>query len=327
MQSSKRPYHRPLKPCYPPPRAEDHSHQSRRKTPWNMKMAALIALLCVAFSAHASTVVAPNAYTTIAGPNGLMTLVRGTNAPRTYQMQFSTNVLGGLPVGAEIIELRFRLDTISGTLAFPYDTVNWSDYQVTLAQASNSVATMSTNFADNMRSPVLVKSGPLTLPALTFAGGDSPNAFASFIVFDTPYVYQGGDLVMLFRHPGSDSVESAFLDDVTTTAAGFGTDFRAFTASSFTATTGTQTSITITELVFTYSINGSISREGTNIVIVGTGGFPGDTCQILSSTNITLPMSQWTAITDSQFDHGGALRYTNAINPTAKAQFFRIALP
>src|SRR5262245_6544074 len=116
-----------------------------------MKMATLIALLCVAFlfSAHGSTVVAPNAYTTMAGPNGLMTLVRGTNAPRTYQMQFSTNVLGGLPVGAEITELRFRLDTISGILAFPYETVNWSDYQVTLAQASNSVATMNTNFADN----------------------------------------------------------------------------------------------------------------------------------------------------------------------------------
>jgi hypothetical protein len=256
-----------------------------------------------------------------------MTLVRGTNAPRTYQMQFSTNVLGGIPGGAKITELRFRLDTISGILAFPYDTVNWSDYQVTLAQASNSIATMSTNFAENMRSPVLVKSGSLTLPALTFSGGDSPNAFASFIVFDAPYTYEGGDLVMLFRHPGSDSTESAFLDDVTVTSPGFGTNFRAFTASSFAATTGTQTSITITELVFTYSISGSISRDGTNIVIVGTGGLPGDTCQILSSTNITLPMSQWTPITDSQFDPNGALRYTNAIDPTAKAHFFRIALP
>jgi len=256
-----------------------------------------------------------------------MTLVRGTNAPRTYQMQFSTNVLGGLPVGAEIIELRFRLDTISGTPAFPYDTVNWSDYQVTLAQASNSVATMSTNFVDNMRSPVLVKSGPLTLPALTFTGGDSPNEFASFIVFETPYVYQGGDLVMLFRHPGSDSTESAFLDDVTTASTGYGTDFRAFTANGFAATTGTQTSLTITELVFTYSIQSSIFRDGTNIVIVGTGGLPGDTCRILTSTNITLPMSLWTAITSSQFDPSGTLRCTNAINSGAKPQFFRIALP
>jgi hypothetical protein len=38
-------------------------------------------------------------------------------------------------------------------------------------------------------------------------------------------------------------------------------------------------------------------------------------------------MSQWTPITNIQFDPGGTLRYTSAIDPTAKAQFFRIALP
>jgi hypothetical protein len=241
-------------------------------------------------------------------------------------MQFAAAVLGGLPVGAKITELRFRLDTISDLTVFPMNEIHWPDYEVTLAQAVNSVATMSTNFAANMRSPVLVMSGPFTLPALTFSGGDSPNDFASLLVFDTPYVYQGGDLVILFGHPGSDSTDTAYLDAVTTQSAGYGTDFRALSATNFTATSGTNAFVTITEIVFTYSIKGSISRDGTNVIIVGTGALPSDACHIITSTNITLPMSQWTPITNIQFDASGTLRYTNAVDPSAKAQFFRIAL-
>jgi hypothetical protein len=294
-----------------------------------MKALNLTTLLCAAilFSSQAGTVVAPNGYSSTAGLNGLNTLLRGTGAPRTYQMQFSALVLGGLPVGSKITELRFRLDTVSDVTVFPVDDIHWLDYQVTLAQAVNSVTTMTTNFAANMRSPVLVKSGPLTLPALTFSGGDSPNEFASLLVFDTPYTYQGGDLVMLFSHPGSDSAGTAYLDAATPQSAGYGTDFRALSAPNFAATSGTNEFVTITEIVFAYSIAESISRSGTNVIIVGTGALPGDPCRIMTSTNITLPMSQWTPITNTQFDPSGTLRYTNAIDPTAKAQFFRIALP
>jgi hypothetical protein len=290
---------------------------------------ALLTLFCASFIplVHAGTVVAPIGYTATAGPNGLNTLLRGTGAARTYQMQCSPAVLGGLPVGARITELRFRLDTVSDITVFPIDEIHWTDYQITLAQAVNSIATMSTNFAANMRSSVLVKSGPLTLPALTFSGGDSPNDFASLLVFDSPYVYQGGDLVMLFSHPGSDSSDTAYLDAATTQSAGYGTDFRALSATNFTATSGTNAFVTITEIVFTYSIGESISRDGTNVIIVGTGALPGDTCHIMTSTNITLPMSQWTPITNGQFDPTGTLRYTNAVDSTAKAQYFRISLP
>jgi hypothetical protein len=303
--------------------------QIGKNTRWRMKTLNLTTLLCAGIlsSSQAGTVVAPIDYTSTAGPNGLNTLLRGTGAPRTYQMQFSTAVLGGLPVGSRITELRFRLDTISDITVFPIDEIHWPDYQVTLAQAVNSVASMSTNFAANMRSPVLVKSGPLTLPALTFSGGDSPNEFASLLVFDTPYVYQGGDLVMLFRHPGSDSTDTAYLDAAITQSAGYGTDFRALTATNFTATSGTNAFVTITGIVFTYSIVESISRDGTNVIIVGTGALPGDACHIMTSTNINAPMSQWTPIANAQFDPSGILRYTNGIDPSAKAEFFRIALP
>lgn len=276
--------------------------------------------------APSGTVVAPSAYTTTSGPSGVNTLVRGTGAPRTYQMQFSTAVLGGLPVGANITELRFRLDA-TAVAAFPINTVTWSDYEVTLAQAANSVSGMSTNFASNMLSPVLVKFGALSVSANTFTAGANPNAFGSLIVLDTPYVYQGGDLVMFFRHTGSDSTNTAFLDDVTTTTSGFGTDFRAFSANGFSSTAGTAASVTIAQIVFAYSPGQNIFRDGTNVVIVGTGGPPGGTYHLMSSTNIALPISQWTSIVSNLFDGSGTFRYTNAINAAVPALFFRTALP
>ena len=270
-------------------------------------------------------VVAPTNYTATYGTGGLNTLLRNSGFPRTYQIQFSPAALGGLPVGAKITELRFRLMTNSA--AFPNNTVTWSDYQVTLAQAANSIPAMSTSFAANMLSPVLVKDGALSISANTFATSAGVNPFCSFLVFDTPYVYHGGDLVMLFSHTGSDSASSAFLDAVTSSTPGYGTDFRAFSATSFDATAGSQASVTIAQIVFAYSIGESILRNGTNMVIVGTGGSPGGTNRIMASTNIALPISQWSPVATNLFDGSGSFRYTNAIKADLPARYFRIAVP
>ena len=60
-----------------------------------------------------------------------------------------------------------------------------------------------------------MKSGPLSIGANQFTAGASPNQFGTLVVLDTPYVYQGGDLVMHFTHPGSDSTNTAFMDGAT----------------------------------------------------------------------------------------------------------------
>src|SRR5262249_38619431 len=85
------------------------------------------------------TVVSPNAYASPGGPTGLNTLVRGTNNPRTYQIQYSAASLGGLPVGQKITEFRLRLDSTSRPVVFPTTNLNWPDYEVTLAQAVNPI--------------------------------------------------------------------------------------------------------------------------------------------------------------------------------------------
>ena len=272
------------------------------------------------------TVVAPNNYTLIGGNGGLNTLVRSTNAPRTYQMQFAAAALGGLPVGARITELRFRLYT-NAAAAFPTNTVTWSDYEITLAKAATNISTMSATFSANMTSPVLVKHGPLSIGPNTFGTGPLPNPFGSFVIFDTPYVYQGGDLVMLFTHPGSDSVNTAFLDAVPTTSTDYGTTCRAISATTFNATSGAAASATIVQIVFTPSISASISRVGTNVIIFGMGGLSGEKYAILTATNPAVPVSQWTPLTTNLFDSGGNFSYTNAIKMNLPVQLFRTVLP
>src|ERR1043166_6208664 len=117
---------------------------------------------------------------------------------------------------------------------------------------------MSTIFAANLLNPVLVKDGALSIGANQFTAGGNPNQFGMLMVLDTPYVYQGGDLVMQFTHTGSDSTNTTFLDAATSAVPGYGTSFRAFSASTFEATSGTAASITIVEIVFTPTITQTI---------------------------------------------------------------------
>jgi len=272
------------------------------------------------------SVVAPGAYTSVAGTSGLNTLVRSTGAPRTYQMQFTPDALGGLPVGARITQLGFRLSA-SATVNFPPATVNWSDYEVTLAQAANPITTMSPTFSANLRNPVLVKNGPLSVAADQFTAGDNPNAFAPLLVLDTPYVYQGGDLVMLFTHTGSDSTNTAFLDAANSSAPGYGTSFRAIGASSFGATSGNTASVTIVQLLFTPTITQTIARAGNQLIINGAGGSAGATYRILTATDVALPPAQWTPIVTNQLSETGDFSYTNLLQPDLPAQYFRVTQP
>lgn len=276
--------------------------------------------------AVAPGVVAPGNNATVGGNVGLNTLVRITNAPRTYQAQFAAAALGGLPVGARITELRFRQAT-NNTVNFPTTNLAWAQYQVTLAQAANSVANMSTNFADNLVAPIVVRDGPLTLPAEIFTAGNVPNLFAPLVVFDTPYTYQGGDLVMHVTHSGSDSTNNFFLDSVATTAiaSGYGTSFRGISALTNNAVSGTASSVSIVQIGFVPAL--AITAPGTNLVLTGIGGLTGGGYQIVSSTNLTAPLPEWTLVTTNSFPGGGRFDFTNSIPTNEPVKYFRIRLP
>lgn len=64
--------------------------------------------------------------------------------------------------------------------------------------------------------------------------------------------------------------------------------------------------------------------EGTNIVATGSGGNPNTLYRVLTSTNIGLPISQWTPMSTNQVLPDGRFNFTNRIAPGVLQQFFRL---
>ncbi|MBL1211526.1 PEP-CTERM sorting domain-containing protein [Geminocystis sp. GBBB08] len=192
-------------------------------------------------SVNALTVTTPNLQSTT-GNNTALSI-----SNRTYQMQYGASLLTGINIGDVITGLTFRIS--SNLLNSNSLAASFTDYEIYLSQAVNTIANMSTTFANNQSNSVQVRDGALSFNANDFQGGalnPSTNPFGPVISFDNPYTYQGGDLVVLIQHTPSSS-NIGFLDALNTSTPGYGTDFRAFTGNSFGATTGTQASITITQ--------------------------------------------------------------------------------
>lgn len=64
--------------------------------------------------------------------------------------------------------------------------------------------------------------------------------------------------------------------------------------------------------------------DGSALVIRATDGVPGWPCELLSATNLSLPLAQWSPVATNWFDAGGTLALTNPVNPAALRQFFRL---
>jgi hypothetical protein len=62
-------------------------------------------------------------------------------------------------------------------------------------------------------------------------------------------------------------------------------------------------------------------------VMSGTGGVTNGTYYVLTSTNLALPLSQWTPIATNPFDASGNFIFTNSAPTNAPQEFFRLQLP
>ena len=71
-----------------------------------------------------------------------------------------------------------------------------------------------------------------------------------------------------------------------------------------------------------------VGLSSGNIVIVGTNNAgAGGTYHILSSTNVALPLSNWSVLTSGSFDNTGTVHSTNAINPATSRSFYILEEP
>jgi len=72
---------------------------------------------------------------------------------------------------------------------------------------------------------------------------------------------------------------------------------------------------------------GSLVLSGTNLVINGTGGPASGTYLVLASTNVALPLANWTPILTNQFNAGGDFVFTNGISPGVPQRFYVLQVP
>jgi fibronectin-binding autotransporter adhesin len=85
-------------------------------------------------------------------------------------------------------------------------------------------------------------------------------------------------------------------------------------------------------LVLTSAINPrpvmtGVSLSGTNLVISGTNGFANYSYHVLSSTNVSLPLSTWSSIASGVFGPTGNFTFATPVNPALPQRFYSVVVP
>ena len=215
-----------LQSCY------QECHNSETKIGIRMKttIACIVVIgICLAAATGFAdqTVVVPGEY-------ALAEAGSSDNAPlgaseQHFQQVFSSSLLTNLAVGDLIGGMAFRVE--GGETALPAQTI--PDYNISLSQSPNAPGSLSATFADNRGADFqTVRSGPLTVNAGDFPGGSSPNDFG-WISFSTPYVYQGGDLLIEIAYQGFSAgrdADAAYPYAANLAQTAFGTGYNSTTA-------------------------------------------------------------------------------------------------
>jgi len=71
----------------------------------------------------------------------------------------------------------------------------------------------------------------------------------------------------------------------------------------------------------------SVKVTSGNIILQGAGGPPNGNYYVLTSTNVALPVINWTALATNQFSPFGTFSFTNAINPADPRRFYLLKVP
>jgi hypothetical protein len=69
-----------------------------------------------------------------------------------------------------------------------------------------------------------------------------------------------------------------------------------------------------------------ISINGNNLVFNGAGGISNGIYYLLASTNLALPLPNWTVIVTNNFDSNGDFFFTNTLNPNTPQTFYLLQL-
>lgn len=146
-------------------------------------------------------IVIPAAFTTTYG--GLNFSGPLSNTGITYQLLINQSELTDL-IGESLNGLTFRSPPSLGTTtSWPTVATTYENYDIYLSEGV-APASRSLVFANNIVGTQLqVRSGPLVITPNSFPAA-AVTSFGSSIVFNTPYLYNGGHLLLEIRHSTSD---------------------------------------------------------------------------------------------------------------------------
>ncbi|HEX5050335.1 MAG TPA: hypothetical protein VFZ65_01055 [Planctomycetota bacterium] len=176
-------------------------------------------LLVLSSTLFAQSIVVPNANATVPGTSGLNTIIRNAGNPRTYQYGVNAAELAGIPIGSVITGVSVRL-YVSGVSipAWPPADISWTTYDIWVGPANPVAGWVGNPMLNYSSPPQQVRTGPMTLDGGVFADlatPGMPNPWAEFYFdFQVPYLYLGGDLALLFSHPGSNDPTAPQFPDV-----------------------------------------------------------------------------------------------------------------
>lgn len=204
----------------------------------------------VALAAVASADVVPNYLSTTEG-NGAFSLTSTAAAGRTFQFIINANQLTGM-VGHNLLGMKWRLNNAVAA-AWPLVNTTYADWDVIIG-AGVDPATTSNTFASNFSGGTTqVRDGAHAVAAGSYSVGGSgttPNAFGPALMFNSGYLYMGGHLTieMRFSQQAGATNQPSF-DGVTTSGAGYGTDFAARWTANSAGVTGGNANFLVTDFV------------------------------------------------------------------------------
>jgi hypothetical protein len=87
---------------------------------------------------------------------------------------------------------------------------------------------------------------------------------------------------------------------------------------------GTNISTLVPDVLVTSShpVIGKITMSGSNMILSGSNGLVNAVYNVLSSTNVATPLTNWTVTATSLFNVNGNFRITNAIVPGVRQTFY-----
>jgi beta-galactosidase len=92
-------------------------------------------------------------------------------------------------------------------------------------------------------------------------------------------------------------------------------------------TNNLNTSGTLSVVVTTKPVIGSISISGNGLAFNGAGGVGSANFYLLGTTNLVSPLSNWTRLLTNQFDINGNFNFTSSIPPVSPQNFYLLQLP